>query len=313
MSKSRVPRLFLALALLAAATAHAQLFRAYLTSDGNDANPCTLPQPCRLLPAALSAVADKGEIWMLDSANYNTGTVTIGKSVAILAIPGAVGSIVALNGGPAISITAADLVIALRNVVIGPVAGATPGTHGIHMTGASSLSVENSLIANLPVDGIKATGAGTVTVSGSTLRNIENRAINLTDGPSVTIAASRFIDNFVSVSAFGSTTGTTAAAINDSTITGSAYCAVHANTSAATAIARIAVLRSTVERSTYALCVTTNGPPGTTELSLGSSLVFNNDQSWYVLGGGTVLLSLGNNQVTGNNSATGTLTLLAPQ
>ena len=35
--------------LLFASVAHAQLFRAYLTADGNDANPCTLPQPCRLL------------------------------------------------------------------------------------------------------------------------------------------------------------------------------------------------------------------------------------------------------------------------
>ncbi len=88
---------FLAAVLLSAA-AHAQLFRAYLSSTGNDANPCTLPQPCRLLPAALTAVASGGEIWMLDSANYNSSTVTIGKSVSILAVPGAVGSVVASAG-----------------------------------------------------------------------------------------------------------------------------------------------------------------------------------------------------------------------
>ena len=80
-------------ALLLSSSAGAQLFRSYIASDGSDANPCTLPQPCRLLPAALAAVADGGEIWMLDSANYNTGPVTIGKSVAILAVPGAVASV----------------------------------------------------------------------------------------------------------------------------------------------------------------------------------------------------------------------------
>ena len=59
------------LALLATATfpAHAQIFRAYLTLDGNDANPCRLQLPCRLFPAALTAVQSGGEIWMLDSAN----------------------------------------------------------------------------------------------------------------------------------------------------------------------------------------------------------------------------------------------------
>src|SRR5690606_11129227 len=55
------------------------IFRAYLASTGSDANPCTLQQPCRLLPRALSVVDEGGEIWMMDSANYNTTTVEIGK------------------------------------------------------------------------------------------------------------------------------------------------------------------------------------------------------------------------------------------
>ena len=49
-----------AVMLLLSATAQAQLFRAYLAVAGNDANPCTVPAPCRLLPAALAAVADGG-------------------------------------------------------------------------------------------------------------------------------------------------------------------------------------------------------------------------------------------------------------
>ena len=93
----------LAVSLLLSTTANAQIFRAYVASTGNDANPCTLPSPCRLLPAALAASADGGEIWMLDSANYNTTTVTIGKSVSILAVPGAVGSVLAIGGPPSVS------------------------------------------------------------------------------------------------------------------------------------------------------------------------------------------------------------------
>ena len=61
-------------------------FRAYLSSSGSDSNPCTVQQPCRLLPAALAAVADGGEIWILDSANFNAGTVAVAKSVSIVAL-----------------------------------------------------------------------------------------------------------------------------------------------------------------------------------------------------------------------------------
>ena len=161
--------------LLISATAHATIFRAYLASDGNDANPCTLPQPCRLLPAALTAVTDGGEIWMLDSANYNTATVIVGKSVSILAVPGAVGSVLAI-GGPAISITAGGLGISLRNVVIAPLAGAG-GTHGVSMTGGSTLTVEHSLIANLPNRGVSVVGAGTVRIANSIIRNSGDFAV----------------------------------------------------------------------------------------------------------------------------------------
>src|ERR1700682_574931 len=76
---------FATLTICASAQA-AGLFRAYLASGGSDSNPCTVAAPCRLLPAALAAVTDGGEIWMLDSANYNTATVSITKSVTILAI-----------------------------------------------------------------------------------------------------------------------------------------------------------------------------------------------------------------------------------
>jgi len=106
------------LSLLAVSSmAQAQLFRAYVASYGNDGNPCTVTTPCRLLPAALNAVAPGGEIWMLDSANFNLGTVDIAKSVSILAVPGAVGSIVAVAGNPAITIQTSGVDVTLRNVV----------------------------------------------------------------------------------------------------------------------------------------------------------------------------------------------------
>src|SRR3954470_1497815 len=99
--------------VLFAIAAHAQSFRTYLSSAGSDSNPCTVAAPCRLLPAALNAVSSGGEIWMLDSANYNAGNVNIAKSVSIMAAPGAVGSIVAVGGVPAITINTPGVKVAL--------------------------------------------------------------------------------------------------------------------------------------------------------------------------------------------------------
>src|SRR4051812_28842723 len=140
----------------ACGAAQAQLFRAYLSFNGNDANPCTVTAPCRLLPAALNAVADGGEVWILDSANYNAGTVNIAKNVSILTVPGAVGSIVAFGGGPAITITTA-VFVKLHNIVISNNA-TNPGTDGIQVSGGGSLTVESSVIS-VALDGIVVTGA----------------------------------------------------------------------------------------------------------------------------------------------------------
>ncbi len=183
----------IATTLLLSLTAHAQLFRAYVSSTGSDTNPCTLPAPCRLLPAALAAVANGGEIWMLDSGNYNTATVTIGKSVSILAVPGAVGSVLAI-GGPAISITAASLAVALRNLVIVPLPNGG-GTVGISMTGASTLTIEDSLIANLTADGVKVVGIGAVRIANTTFRNnAGGYAVFAQNGARVMISGTRMLE-----------------------------------------------------------------------------------------------------------------------
>jgi hypothetical protein len=135
----RVLRAGLLLLVVGTATgAHAGLFRAYLSSSGSDSNPCTVDQPCRLLPAALAAVNDGGEIWMQNSANFNTSKVTITKSVTILAIPGALASIVA-NGEDAIYINAPGVKVALRNLNLIKLAGTF---YGVRMMQGSALTVE---------------------------------------------------------------------------------------------------------------------------------------------------------------------------
>jgi hypothetical protein len=139
---------FVASALLfGASIADAGVFRAYLSLNGNDGNPCTLPLPCRLLPAALNAINSGGEIWMLDSANFNTGPVSINKSAKILAIPGQMGSIVGI-GGDAISIdTSGD--VTLRNLQILNFSG---GVNGVNIANAAAVHIEKTSIDGFNTD-----------------------------------------------------------------------------------------------------------------------------------------------------------------
>jgi hypothetical protein len=241
-------RFFLVLftALCIAAPGHAQIFRAYLASDGNDANACTLLQPCRLLPAALAAVASGGQIWMLDSANYNTSTVSVAKSVTILATPGSVGSVVAV-GGSAINIAAAGLVVTLRNLVIGPLPGAG-GTSGITIGATSELSVEGCLIAGLPQHGIEAGGNAVLRVTDSTVRNNGLWGVSVASARAV-IARSIIADNDnYGIGAHGPSAGLTEVDIAQSVISGNGF-GVVALSSAASANITVTVADSQIVRN----------------------------------------------------------------
>jgi Right handed beta helix region len=152
--------------LLISATATAGLFRSYLSVTGNDTNPCTVNLPCRLLPAALAAVNSGGEIWMLDSANFNTSAVSITKSVSILAVPGALGSVVG-NQGDAFDISTAGIDVSLRNLKIVNLAA---GPNGIMMSDGNSLTVSDCEITGFSNAGIYVTTPSTVTVSDTVLR-----------------------------------------------------------------------------------------------------------------------------------------------
>jgi hypothetical protein len=286
-------------------SAEAQLlFRAYLAPSpaGNDANPCTLPAPCRLLPAALAAVADGGEIWMLDSANFNTASVAIGKSVSILAVPGAVGSVLAI-GGPAISITADNLKVALRNLVIVPLAGGG-GTNGIEMTGASTLTVEDSLIANLPVGGVRVQGAGIARVTNTILRNNGASAVAALNGPNVSISATKMLGNSGGgVLAYSDTNAiTTKVSISDSIISGGSE-GVYAYTLQNNAATKVIVTRSTIENVGTAL-LSENPTLGSAVISVSNSMLTNNSLDYNLIGAFTQIKSFGNNHMEEGGSGT---------
>jgi hypothetical protein len=237
-----------AVALLLSATAHAQLFRAYLASSGSDANPCTLPAPCRLLPAALAAVAAGGEIWMLDSANYNTGPVSITKSVTILAIPGALGSVVAMSGD-AIDIATGGVNVALRNLVIAPVPGGG-GVNGIAMSAGSSLIVDQCVIANLPGEGIAVTTPAKVLVADTIIRDNSGDGLFLQSGVKGIVTRATISNNVATGIYVLSTTAltTTTVDIADSTVDGNSF-GIYGKSTDGTAIVRMSVHGSRIVRN----------------------------------------------------------------
>lgn len=170
----------------------AALFRAYLSGHGSDVNPCTLAKPCRLLPAALLAIDDGGEIWILDSANYNTAPVDVAKSATILAIPGAIGSIVA-SGGDAIDIDAPGVRVTLRNLVLLNLGG---GLHGVSFTQGASLAVEGCEIYGMGDAAISATAAnGAVAVTNSVVRDSATYGASLAGSVTATFDGVHLLNN----------------------------------------------------------------------------------------------------------------------
>jgi hypothetical protein len=299
----------LVVALLSSTVAQAQLFRAYLDPSGSDANPCTLAAPCRLLPAALTAVASGGEIWMLDSANYNTGTVTIPKAVTILAVPGAVGSIVVTGGGPGILISATGMRVVLRNLVFAPLAGAAAGTNGVLMTGNSFVHVDKSTIAQTPGAGVRAT-AGGVMVTDTTIQGTFEYGVWVTNNVSAAVASSRLLYNATG-GVFANTTTASSAFVDvsDCVISRGAY---GARADAALGTAVVSVTRTTISQMSNAIGASATSP-AVAEVNIGSSMVVRNTSEWEQVGTGSEIMSLGNNQFRHNGVGLGTKSTFTPQ
>ena len=291
----------LLLAFVLPAAAQAQLFRAYLATDGNDANPCTLPQPCRLLPAALNAVASGGEIWLLDSANYNIGEVTVGKSVSILAVPGVVGSFVT-TGTSALKITADNLKVSLRNLVIVPLSGSVG--NGVHMSGASELVVENTTIANIPgmFYGILV-DVGKLRVAGTTFRNVLGFGVAVGSGARASVSASRFLGGEGGV--IVQTDAVSRVMVTDSVFQGVSNAIISI---AIGGDAGVVVSRCVIEGANNALYVDALSM-GTSEMVLEQSVIMSSNVPYTILNGATIQTAR-NNVIRYNGAPSGSLTAM---
>ena len=307
MSASHLLRLLLSASLLFATTAQAQLFRSYLSSTGNDTNPCTVQAPCRLLPAALSAVKDGGEVWMMDSANFNTAPVLIDKSVSILAIPGALASIVG-NGGDAVFINAPGAKVALRNLKILNLSGGLNGIHIWNSSGAT-VTVENCEVAGFTTGGyagINVRTSAKVTIVDTTVRD-NNVGILFDNGAKGAVARATAVGNLGGgIQVFHTTGSAVSVTVADSLSSHNSF-GFSAWTFTATP-GQMTVSRSTAAHNSHSGFHTAGG--GSALMVVSGSVASQNGTGFYNISG--TLRSLEDNTVFDNTTDTsGTITVVA--
>jgi hypothetical protein len=126
------------------------LVRTFVSSMGNDSNPCTVTQPCRTFVGAYAATVSGGVITALDPAGYGpltiTNSITIdGQSWASITTP-ANGNGITINSNQAIFVE-------LRGLLIqGPGSSAIfPDNNGIvlNSTNITTLRVSHCILENL--------------------------------------------------------------------------------------------------------------------------------------------------------------------
>lgn len=184
-SALRIPcAAFVALLLCALAPAAEAIPRTFVASFGSDANPCTLTLPCRGFTVALAATDANGEIVVLDSAGY--GTVTIGKSVSIIA-PAGIYAGISVTSGVGITVNGASINVVLRGLSI----NGQGGTHGIHYVQGSRLNVVGCQIVGMDGNGLRVEGAGTVLVTKTAIRRSGQAGIFVNAAANVTVGQSR--------------------------------------------------------------------------------------------------------------------------
>jgi len=178
------------LLVLAAAPAHAQAFRTWVSGVGDDANPCSRTAPCKTFAGAISKTQVNGENHCLDPGGF--GAVTITKSITIDCHEVFASILNAGTNGvnvPFDSFNAADVrkTVRLRNINFN---GVDTGINGIRITGGAVIAAGVVIIEDCTIDGNFAgaargisderTAGGELYVSNTTVRNTGQSGIAIT-------------------------------------------------------------------------------------------------------------------------------------
>ena len=260
--------------------------RSFVSSNGDDANPCTLTQPCRGFAAAVANTDDEGEVIVLDSAGY--GAVTIGKSITIAAPPGIYGGISVFTGN-GITVDGASIVVVLRGLSINN----QGGDFGVAFLQGKELLIQDSEVSGFSIyDAVKATASNSViTIRNSTLRD-SGTGFHALGTVSATLDAVRMYSN----NGYGVRAETgSKVTVTNSVIADTGFTGVEAEGSGLT---DLTVTRSVITRCAYGVSVLAF-PGGTARILLDGSTVTEATTALNFSGyGGTELIfSPGNNIV----------------
>jgi hypothetical protein len=230
--------------------------------------------------------------------------VNVNKSVTILAVPGALGSVVA-NGATAISIDAAAAKVTLRNVVIVNLSGGT--NVGISFTQGAELTVEGSEIYGVSYGVFSGAAGSTTTIKDTIIRDNTNVGVQVMNGAKLQLRNTGLLNNGNGLAAF---TGSSAS-ITGSVISGSSY-GVIVNGGLSTT--QLAASNSTITGNTTGLFMAV--APGDLGQAMLNNVTFSQNSAGVNVNGGTgIVYTLTNNtfKYNTNDVTGGALTPLAAQ
>jgi hypothetical protein len=268
-----------------APAAYAQAPRTWVSGVGDDANPCSRTAPCKTFAGAQSKTAAGGFINVLDSAGY--GAISINKSLTIDGEGAHAGVITALTAG--ITINAAGAKVTLRNLSIESNAQTNPGTIGIRVLAAAEVHIEKCWIGRFSSHAIDFSPSGGAEGFINDVTAVSNV------GSAVSVSTGRVSINRLNAytnDAAVFVRGTAIATVRDSIAVGGSV-GFGANTVPG---AVLNIENSTSTHNANGILVAA----GATVRVSNSMIVSNVTNGLLNSGGGSVIISLQGNIVTGN-------------
>jgi Right handed beta helix region len=301
LSLSVLPALLLP--VLGTAPAHAAYYSTWVSGTGDDDNSstgCQQAAPCATFAAALSQVANGGEVNCAGPVDYLTNsTLSIVGSVMI-DCHDMFASIGVIGGVPAITISNSQQVI-LRNLNLNGqvpqyVDGDGAGTEGILIQSAQSVEIDNCTVTFFNQKGIVDER------SAGGFLSIKNTVVRDNSGPGIVVASSGSYNQAVleNVQSIGNTYGLAVGAGNTVVVNRSV---MSNNSSAGVAVNAGGTL--SVDHTE----ITANGVGVEAN---GGVILANSDIQFNTTGISGVTVSYGNNRIAGNSSK-GTTPTVIPQ
>jgi hypothetical protein len=268
--------------LLASAPASAQATRTWVSGVGDDVNPCSRTAPCKTFAGAISKTAGGGEINCLDPAGY--GGVTTIKAITFNC-GYTLGSIL-VSGGPGITINAGvnDRVTIRGIQLTGINQTASPGTIGIRIMAAKSVSIEDSVVSNFSQQGL-----ADQRTAGNTQLFIRNTVFSNNTAAGISLAATALsFTSIENVHSINNLNGVSVGTVNNVVVKRSVLAGNSADGAVVGAGGQIQIDDSVISNNT------SHGVNATGTIKVSNSDFMSNGSAFV----GSVI-SFGNNRVTG--------------